>query len=394
MIHINKVELIAGELEVLDRPLQTYSVEIVTFLDDLSKVLLKSKEIRTYPDLSAFAFWCRKANIEKIRLKYKDLDKRLGRGICFHIAPSNIPINFAFSYVFSLLAGNANIVRIPSKLYPQVEYLCKIINEVLQNYEEIFKRTAFIKYSRENLEISKYFSSISDCRMIWGGDATVKNFKSFDTKPNCIDISFSDKYSICIIDGKLILDTNDKGMKKLANDFYNDTYLMDQNACSSPQMIYWINDSKSAREKFWQGVFAVAKDKYKLEDSVVMDKFTKLCMNSIDLDNISSISNITNLIYNIEFSSINQRMEELRGRSGYFFEYSLNSYDEIFRIVNEKYQTVTHFGIDVEKFTKELINSYVKGISRIVPIGKALEIDIIWDGYDILRELSRNITVY
>jgi hypothetical protein len=45
----------------------------------------------------------------------------------------------------------------------------------------------------------------------------------------------------------------------------------------------------------------------------------------------------------------------------------------------------------------ELLNFVVKnrlsGIDRIVPVGKALEMDIIWDGYDIVRSLSRNIEV-
>lgn len=392
MIHINSdVELVAGTSKVFDKPLRTYCYSVTSFLSELSQVLFKSKEIRLYPDISAFAFWCRNSNLQKIKTKYNDLDIRLGRGVCFHIAPSNIPVNFAFSFVFSLLAGNANIVRIPSKYFPQVEYLCKIIHEVLQNYEEIFKRTAFIKYFKENNELSKYFSSVSDCRMIWGGDQTIRIFKSFDIKPSCVDLFFPDKYSICVINGDSILKANDDEIKILSNNFYNDTYLMDQNACSSPQLIYWINDSEKARAKFWKNIYVFTKDKYNLQDAVVIDKFTKQCMDVINFRNIKSTSNLSNLIYNIELLELNKNNENFRGKSGYFYEYSLSSYEEIFGIVNEKYQTVTYYGLNKKDFVAKLIESQVKGISRIVPIGKALEIDIIWDGHNILQELSRNI---
>ena len=33
------------------------------------------------------------------------------------------------------------------------------------------------------------------------------------------------------------------------------------------------------------------------------------------------------------------------------------------------------------------------GIDRVVPIGKALDISLIWDGYDVIDSLSRTITL-
>ena len=31
---------------------------------------------------------------------------------------------------------------------------------------------------------------------------------------------------------------------KICNGFYNDTFLVDQNACSSPHLIYWVGKKK------------------------------------------------------------------------------------------------------------------------------------------------------
>ena len=72
-----------------------------------------------------FAFWIRRANIERLAREFgtsSQDQERLGLGLVLHFAPSNVPINFAFSYVFGLLAGNSGIVRVASPTSPQVPW--------------------------------------------------------------------------------------------------------------------------------------------------------------------------------------------------------------------------------------------------------------------------------
>ncbi len=40
-----------------------------------------------------------------------------------------------------------------------------------------------------------------------------------------------------------------------------------------------------------------------------------------------------------------------------------------------------------------LIKSGVKGIDRVVPIGRTLDFDLIWDGYNLVERLTRSISV-
>ena len=56
----------------------------------------------------------------------------IGRGLAYHIAPSNIPINFAYSLVFGLLSGNTNIVRLSSKNFIQIKLLCDLFFKILK----------------------------------------------------------------------------------------------------------------------------------------------------------------------------------------------------------------------------------------------------------------------
>ena len=71
-----------------------------------------------------FAFFCRKANLIKLKNKFYETDlKRLGLGLVFHITPSNIPTNFAYSLLFGLINGNSNIIKVPSKEFPQISII-------------------------------------------------------------------------------------------------------------------------------------------------------------------------------------------------------------------------------------------------------------------------------
>ena len=390
---MKNVSYIIGSSEISNAPMGVYSEEALQFAGDMSQAILKAEGIRRYPDVVAFAFWCRRGNIEKLKEAFGDVSTRLGRGLVFHISPGNIPVNFAFTYMFGILSGCANIVRLPSRSFPQTDMLLDIIEKVLVNHPEVQKRTAFVRYSADD-EITAEFSRMADARMIWGGDRTVENIKGLGAKPRCVDITFADRYSICMIDGDAVCKADESVLKKLAEDFYNDTYLMDQNACSSPQMIFWINDSGVAREKFWKAVYDLAKDRYYLQDAVSVDKYTMLCQEAIEKKNIiAGYKNTDNLLYRIEISKATSDITELRGKSGYFHETAISSISDINDIVTEKYQTLTYFGLDAESLRRSVIDNKLRGIDRIVPIGKALDISVIWDGYDLVRSLSRIVSL-
>ena len=126
------------------------------------------------PDVISFAWWCRKANLERLSQVYDDGTVRRGRGLAFHVTPANMPVNFAFSWAFSLLAGNANVVRLPARDFPQIPFLLGHVCRLLEEPEFMSLRAmnAFVAYGREQ-EITAAFSAMADVRIIWGGDATI-----------------------------------------------------------------------------------------------------------------------------------------------------------------------------------------------------------------------------
>lgn len=137
------------------KKIRSYSTKIfdnhsISFLDNLSKSILNNINAKKYPDLVSFGFWCRGQNLKKLSKNYIDGNLRKGHGLIFHICPSNVPINFMYSFSFGLLAGNSNIVRLPTKPFPQNEILLKIIKKLLnqKKFRIIKDRTLFINMNQ------------------------------------------------------------------------------------------------------------------------------------------------------------------------------------------------------------------------------------------------------
>ena len=76
----------------------------ISYLDSLSRKIAKLHNLREYPDVATFGFFCRKANLISIRNNSHLVDNeiKVGRGLVFHISPSNVPVNFAYSFVKTL----------------------------------------------------------------------------------------------------------------------------------------------------------------------------------------------------------------------------------------------------------------------------------------------------
>jgi hypothetical protein len=62
-------------------------------------------------------------------------------------------------------------------------------------------------------------------------------------------------------------------------------------------------------------------------------------------------------------------------------------------MVDDKLQTLSYWKIEKHSLLKLAQNPSIKGMDRIVPVGQALEFTPDWDGYRLLTDLSRHITV-
>ena len=130
-------EILVGTKVISDLTHRPFEKQIIKFFSLLSQNIQKNEIAKKFTDLLTFAFFCREKNLVSLSKKYYDLDIRMGLGLSFHITPSNIPTNFAYSLLFGLLSGNSNIIRVPTKNFPQIDILCYEINKTLIKFPKL-----------------------------------------------------------------------------------------------------------------------------------------------------------------------------------------------------------------------------------------------------------------
>ena len=393
----NDLELILGDRSFFDKcenvkVRKIFDAAVIDFLDIVSKKLLSDKDAKGYSDIVTFAFWIRKASLSRYMLRYRKDEKDIvvGKGIIFHVAPSNVAMNFAYSLVAGLLAGNINIVRIPSKVFPQTDIVVRAMKEAIKENREIGDYICLVKYGH-NTAINDLLSGLSDVRVVWGGNDTIAVFRQSPLKPRATEILFANRFSLAVVDSDEYIKSEDKD--KIALDFYNDTYLMDQNACSSPKIVIWTGkEITDAKIIFWNELHKVIKIKYDYQQIQGVNKYLDACLTASKLDKVRIEPSVDNLITRVSVGELDERIIDCFGNSGFFLEYDTSDLSDIRRICNDnKCQTITYYG-DVKMFDVVEVFS-LKGVDRIVPFGKSMDFNLIWDGYDLIAHLSRIISI-
>jgi len=365
---------------------------IVDFLNEVSRKLMGNRASKAYSDVVTFAFWIRKSSVMRLKERFEKKDNalRLGKGVAFHIAPSNVPVNFAYSLVAGLLNGNANVVRVPSKDFPQVSIIAEAFNEALNGNETMRPYIQLVRYGRDK-DINDLFSSIADVRVVWGGNQTIEELRKSPLPPRSGEITFADRYSLAVIDSDSYLDIEDKD--RVAEDFYNDTFFSDQNACTSPRVVVWTGTRiDEAKKVFWETEHKLAEKKYTFQSIQGVNKLTSSYLIAVAEPGVKVEEHKDNLIVRVKVPEIMENLMDYRDNSGYFYEYNCKDILEIKKLCNDKRcQTIAYIGDS--KVVLPLIEAGVKGIDRVVPMGKTMDFDLIWDGYNLPALLTRTVVL-
>ena len=399
-----------GNIEVAELPaftaehyvLRPFDELTISFLDTYSKNILSDASINRVPEIAALGFWLRRANINNIKGENKHLFESITFisnpiGKVLHICPANVDTMFFYSFAVSMLMGNRNILRLSTRMdAPQIMALFTLLNKLIADDKfSIFRNYInIITYGHDD-SVSEYLSEHVNARMIWGGDGTIGIFKQFKTAPRTKDIVFADRISLLCISCASYLSLDEKGLDNFAHLFLNDSYTFDQKGCSSPQTIYFLgNDAEytcciNAMQNHLKQYVA---SRYETEiESLASIKLNQsvddIIEHRIDKrygDNYCTFVQLGDTVHETLLHSCG---------GGYFYVKRVASLAELSPVVNEKLQTISYFGL-TDKELQQLQNlANDEGIDRVVPIGMAMNFHYIWDGYNLLDELSRKVFV-
>lgn len=392
--NIENISFLTGNANLLENisntpALSTWSDKTVDLLAAFSQNLLDDPRAKKFVDIISYAFWIRKASLKQIKDHYyPHVESKMGRGVAFHVAPSNVPINFAVSFTSSILAGNANIVRLSNKQFPQVNIMLDALKKAFADGRQDMEKYLILIRYEHNADITQFLSSLCDVRIIWGGNRTINMVREAPLPPRAIDMAFADRHSLAIINAEAVLEAD---AMKLAENFYTDTYYIDQNACSSPRIVVWFGAKvEEAKEKFWMAVSQLAIEKYEMKPIQAVDKLEQFCCLAANKDGIH-LEDHNNRVMRIAVDTLDADLMNYKLGGGYFFEYTAESMDELIPIMNKPCQTISYFGIEPHSIQHFVITKGVRGCDRVVPVGKTMDLTFKWDGYDMIENMSRYV---
>lgn len=382
--------------------LQPFDQRVLFFFDALSKKILKNDIIRRLPDIAALAFWLRKTNLTHIKEENTRLFdnpqwcvKPVGK--VFHICPANVDTMFVYSLVVSLLMGNKNILKISSRIEsPHISIVFELLNELIsESCNNFLTRYINIISYKHNDDISNFLSTESNVRIIWGGDSTITTFKKFSSAPRTKDIVFADRVSVFVTDCNSIINLSSEEKEKFVKKIFNDAYTFDQMGCSSPQTMYFVGEEseyQTSKQIISNLMSTYLANNYKTDiNSLASLKFNTMVNDSIERFISSKTGDNYFTFVELRDEYRNNLLHSCGG--GYFYCSRVNKLEDLTILKQSKVQTVTYFSTK-KNFANDLSKiSIGEGTDRIVPLGEALNFHYIWDGYNLLDELSRKVFI-
>lgn len=378
-----------------------FSQPLLDFVGEFSRVILADRAMRAYPELIAMAHWFRRANMLGLQRKF-DAEKSgrmiKARGLAFHIAPANVDSVFIYSWLLSLLCGNANLVRLSQTRSQQIAEVVAVLNAVLdcEQFGGVRAANAVISYGHDD-SITRHVSERCQLRVIWGGDSTVTQIRNVPLSPLAAEMVFADRFSMALLKASAVLDCADEALERLAGDFYNDAFWFNQQACSSPRTVIWQGDEAAvaaARTRFWRAVSRqIAGRRPDNEPAQVMARVTTAFLVSSVTPHAVVAGAPSDLPTRIEIGDFDAGMRAMHCGNGFFFETRRDTLSDTAEIFSDRDQTLAVYGYSREEIAALLERTPVRAIDRVVRIGSALSFGPVWDGYDFFTYFTRETRI-
>lgn len=365
----------------------------------LSEDLLRSPTLKQDPASVAVGFWLRRSNL--LRLQAAHQAKTAMRkdilwipvGRVFHVAPSNVDTLFLYSWAISFLCGNQNVVRVSSQPSPLVMALLESIDKAASRHPILGNSNRFLTYDHDT-EISSGLSCWCNHRIVWGGNETVAAIRSIPLNPHASERSFSSKFSYVMIKASAYLSASSEARRSLASAFFNDMFWFDQAACSSPQVLFWVGTEEDIKSVYDTFLDALQRECQARSYDPLMALASKRLTEAFDLAarNEVRVDFTRSALTSIHFLSAAPIEKELYG-GGILRIIPIPHVDRILPYLDEGDQTLTYYGFAPDELNEFAVLAGNLGIDRVLPIGEALNFDVIWDGFDLIDDCLRRVTL-
>ncbi|MEE4496193.1 acyl-CoA reductase [Streptomyces sp. BE230] len=368
-------------------------------LDALSGLLLHPATARAHPELAPLGAFLRRASLVRELASRTLAGPSLlhPRGLVFHVPPANVDTLFAYAWALSALAGNSNVVRLPTRAGAPAQRLLGLVGRALSEAHPALAHTQhFTDYGHDE-ETTAVYSAACDLRVIWGGDATVTALRRHPLAPHARELTFPDRSSFAVFSVEGWLRASAAEQQRGAQGLHRDAMWFDQDACASPRTLFWVGDDPARLDEARSGLRSLLAELTPGAGSAHQDVPAAIHQR-VSTYALAADGDVTRLRFTqggLAFAELATDAPPNRDwlGSGTFPERTLGRLADLVPLIRRRDQTLTHFGLTERELTALAGDVGPYGVDRIVPVGDALAFGAVWDGYDLIREFSRITTV-
>ena len=386
---------------------------IIELLARLGKKLIQNPEISNLQGVSYISIWLRRKNLAMIcttnygDCRYLDefipVDNHFAiaaqpRGIICHWIAENVPTLAFFSLAQAILSKNGSIAKVPEENSSVISAILRELSNITAFYdgaayrgEDIVKTISLVSFDGKDAEISRMYSLIADCKVIYGGSKAISSILALPQKEHCETIVFGPKYSFSVFDREYI---ESERFEKAVENTVKDIAIFNQMACSSPQVLFFEKSQYSL-----ENIGLKIKGYFGRLPPLLLHQNADAAIlaNIINMRSIYLLSNNKGIIAPADLSwtilmDTNLRLEEPAYGKCIFIK-EIESINETLDLITRKVQAIAlciHDDQKRQKFAKE---ATYRGVDRIVFPGAIHDYDQPWDGILPMNRLVRWIII-
>jgi hypothetical protein len=156
-------------------------------------------------------------------------------GVVGHWPAGNIEIQPVLSLTCALLGGNSCLVRVPSRLVESTDLLMKKLVTVDQD-GILAERLELVSFDHSREDLQSAMAQNVDGAMIWGGHEAVARVRALPFPHWTRMAVFGPRLSVAAMDAE-VCDQPDQ-LRSWCQRIARDVWQFDQQACSSPQVLF------------------------------------------------------------------------------------------------------------------------------------------------------------
>jgi hypothetical protein len=393
------VQALQEALVLAEGTTEPFSASRRRTLAQLSHLILHDATLRGDPAAVALGYWLRRANIDRLAQAFERRTDAapdtvfVPVGRVFHVAPGNVDSVFVYSWALSYLCGNQNVVRVSGQESELLLRLLDVLSHLMGDDPELAGGNRFLTYEHSDA-ISTALSLWSTHRVLWGGNETVGRLRTLPLSAHASERTFGSKFSYCLISLAAYLSASPETVDRLAAGFFNDIFWFEQMACSSPHLLVWVGTAEQmepALERFHRALAQeIDRRGYRGAPSRAVHRLNFVFDLASEADLRADLRQKEFL--GVRLLNAPTWRKEVCG-AGLFTHVHASELSRVAEFSEERDQTVTHFGVSFAELQLLARSAGAKGVDRFVPIGEALAFDATWDGYDLVGDFLRRVTV-